>query len=177
MSTINPLIIRTALPFGYLIAYALLLGLGVLGVGLLATGVKRRAGVRAAGGAFVLAFTVYVVVVNIREEGALDMNPQIGNGSLLVGKWRNASGATLTLAADGTYRCVGAGECNVLMPSGAWRVTQESDDIEMRPSSAATAPTIYSIVSYRGHLRLAHQIHDPDTWDEEMPFEYVAPVS
>jgi hypothetical protein len=173
----NPLIIRTAAPFGYAIAFLLLVVLGVLGVGLLATGLRGRRKRRAAAGALVLGFTAYVVAVNLREEGALDMNPQIGSGAVLVGKWSSTGGDILTLAANGTYQCAGTTECGKLMSSGAWRVTQASDDIELHPLSAQASSIVYSVVSYRGRLRLAHQIHDPDTWDEEMPFEYLSPKS
>lgn len=170
----NPFVIRTAVPFGYLLAYGFLLGLVVVGIGLFATGIRRRTAKLAAVGALALGCAGYVVAVNIAEDDALDMNPSYGSGAALAGRWVGNDRTTLVLAPNGTYRCTGKGECLTLTSAGAWQAISGSHEVEFRSSSSSSSSLVYSIVSYRGHLRLAHLIEDPDIWDGEMPFEYVA---
>ena len=171
----NPLVIRTGAPFGYLFAYLIVMGGLIIGLALFATGLRRRHRGRAAMGAIVIAFLVYVVVVNIDEEDALDMNPVVRDATVLAGYWTGSHDVRLMLAADGSYRCVGYGECLRTTNTGTWDIRTGSHDIELHPSGSAVPNVVYTVVRYRGQLRLAHQIDDPDVWDGKMPFQFVPP--
>jgi hypothetical protein len=171
----SPFVIRTAVPFGYAIAYVLLLGLLGLGIALLGTGIRRRRRIRAGVGALILALVIYVVAINVTAEGELNLNPQIDSAEL-AGKWAGSHDVALMLAVDGTYRCAGRGECALLTTMGSWQRRPGSDEVELRPLSSGSEVLVYSIVTYRGRLRLAHHIEDADAWDGEMPFELVSPA-
>lgn len=173
----SPFVIRTAVPFGYLIAYGALLGLGVLGLVWLVGGVRRRRAGRALFGALAAGVAGYVLWVNEAEGRALDLNPSLGAPEQLVGAWRGDADAVLTLAADGAYRCAGAGECRALGRVGTWARAGDFD-VALRPAAAGGAGASgrvarYRVVAYRGRLRLAHPIDDdPDSWDGALLFAH-----
>jgi hypothetical protein len=113
------LVIRTAFPFGYLIAGVALLMLVLAGSVLLLVGLRatpRRGSLAASGGAL-LCFLALVVWANLDAE-AVDWNPWITDQSALVGSWRDGS-AVLELRADGRYVCRGRA-CTEVGPAGTW---------------------------------------------------------
>ena len=172
----NPLVVRTAFPFGYLLAFGALLGLGVLGLALLAAGARRRRPGWALVGALATAFAGYVFWVNVSEGDALDLSPPITAPGQLAGRWAGTGGAALELTADGAYRCAGGGECEALGRAGTW-ARQADNNVAFRPVTAGPAIR-YRVVRYHGRLRLAHPFEeDPDLWDGELPFERVAPAA
>jgi hypothetical protein len=148
-----PFVIRTAIPFGYLLAYGFLVGLVVVGIGLFATGIRRRTAKLAVVGALALGCAGYVVAVNIAEDDALDMNPSYGGGAALAGRWVGNDRTTLVLAPNGTYRCTGKGECLALThPQGpgkrsAVRTKSSSGHHRPVPRRSSTVSSHTAVVS------------------------------
>jgi len=170
----NPLVIRTAAPFGYLVVFAALFAAGFIGLCLVVFGLLSRRSSSVTGGAALTFFIAYVFWVNIAVDRDLDLNPRVAGMEALSGTWVYGS-AVLDLTSDGNYRCRGGGERLRLGDHGVW-VIVENTDIAFRSTATGPGPR-YRIVSYRRHLRLAHPIDDdPDLWDGVLLFEQTPPT-
>lgn len=115
----DALVFRTAIPLGYLFFFAAVVGAAVLGIALLAHGVRsrpRRTGAGVVGGGVVAACAL-VLWTNIAGDG-VEWNPLIHGSDALAGRWRDGR-ARLELAGDGTYTCTGRA-CGELGGSGRW---------------------------------------------------------
>src|SRR4051812_18563645 len=165
----NPLVIRTAFPLGYLFAGIVLLALAAGGLVLVVQGIRRNRGRRVALGAAIMLFVAYVVWVNNQADQSLELNPVVTAQSL-SGRWVNRD-AALLLRPAGRYECTGPSPCVGLGSAGAWS-RQGDFDVRLEPDHPATtaagsvAGVRYRVVSYDGELRLASPIdHEPDVWD------------
>jgi len=162
----------TAFPFGYLISavgflVALAFGLKLLLRGLGARPVDRA---RVAGGGAMLAMLGFFVVANGVYGGALEMNPAVTPVGV-TGEWR-LGGARLWLHADGTYRCQGYSECNIMRAEGRWWL----EDTRVLIFEALDGQrTPQDLVRYFGALRLTDPIGDPDSWEGRLTFAHVEP--
>jgi hypothetical protein len=163
----NPFVIRTAAPFGYLFVGLVLLSVGLLGLALLARGLWRRRYRQAGFGLCVGLFVAYVLWVNVAEGNALELNPQV-SAATLSGRWMHGD-AVLVLRSNGRYECRGAAECESVGVLGSW--TYKDYDVTLVSTHSSTAQDFlagarYRVVSYNGALRLASPIDDdPDMWD------------
>lgn len=170
----NPLVVRTGMPFGYLVAFLGIIALlaGGLAVTVVALrGRPARLGLAVAG-VLSTAFAILVLVVNVRAEDDLDLAPLITAEGSLFGAWQGGA-ARLVLNPDGTYDCSGRTKCGPLRTGGRW---SRSGDFDIRFNSGQSSVT-YHVVRYKGAFRLIEMDGDPDLWDGSFRFEQVDSTS
>ena len=168
----NPLVFRTAIPFGYLFFFGALLGVMVLGIGLAVTGWRKTpmVGLRIAVGLGLFVFGAVVLWINVSAEDSLDLNPSVTSASL-TGEWMDKE-AGMALLADGRYECKGERDCVSLGNHGTWSL---KDDFDLEFVSTDKRKVQRRVVRYRGKLRLSTQLGDPDAWDGKKTFEHYEP--
>ena len=172
MDILSLFVIRTALPFGYLIAAIALLGFAVLGLAQIWRGMRARPlqRGRVLAGVILVAAVTLIVAANEAYSAALDFNP-LTTTEDLKGEWRDGR-AVLLLLPDGRFSCAGGGECDLLGSNGTWL---KRNDHELEFRQHPDAAMFRRVVQYRGHLRLTELIDDPDSWDGRLTFELTAP--
>ena len=165
-------VIRTALPFGYLLVYVTLLGVAVVGLVQIWRGIRSRPlqRGRALAGVVLVAAVTLVVAANQAYSAALDLNPRTTTKDL-VGEWRDGR-AVLVLLPDGRFTCGGGGECDLLGSAGTWL---KRDDYELEFREQPDAAMFRRVVRYQGRYRLTELADDPDLWDGRLTFELNAP--
>jgi hypothetical protein len=154
---------RTAFPFGYLIFAAG--GLVAFSVGLYLVVTARPADrSRVIGGGGMVAMVLFFVAANLLYGAAIELNPTFTRADM-IGTWREDE-SQLSLHGDGTYRCQGDSQCNLMGSEGRWRLEGGSLTFERADGSLASQ----RVVRYFDALRFANPIEDPDSWDGRLTF-------
>lgn len=170
----NPLVVHTSVPFGYLVVFLGIIALLLGGLAVAVVALRRRParlGVATAG-LLSAAFAASVLVINIRADNDLDLNPLIRTDSSLYGAWLGG-GARLVLNPDSSYDCSGGNNCGQLRTSGRWN---RRGDFDIHFNSGQSSVT-YRVVRYKGTCRLIEGAGDPDLWDGSFLFEKIDSTS
>lgn len=170
----NVLVLRTAVPFGYLIAGVAFLALVVVGGGLVVAGLRawpRRWGIAAAG-ATLLGSLALVAWANLDAE-AVEWNPRIADPTTLVGAWRDDR-AVLELYADGRYTCQGRA-CAEVGAAGIWSRTGDFY-VSFTPVGRTTIE--WRVTERDGRYQfVGGDTHgDPDMWQPRPTFQQDPPA-
>ena len=151
----------------------LALALGCIAAVVAASWIVRRHR-RANRSAFWLATLVAVfgtcgtaAVVNVMEEGALELNPTF-SVEHLAGTWIDG-GAVLELGRDGSYSCAPRTSCGDLTAAGRWS-RREDFDVVLRPADGGSITR--RVIIFSGAFRLT-QMEDIDGWNRELTFKHL----
>ena len=162
------------IPHGHLFVVAFLAVCAIAGGAMVWRG--RQPGRRywLVAGILLLGFVAYLVYVIVDAETNVTWRAPTAATAPLVGRWSGDEG-TLTLSADGRYRCDAPGRCQLLTADGRWTRERPSGDVILWPP--ALAPRRYVIVAYRGRLRLIDYVVDRGDWDGRFVFSRADSVS
>lgn len=153
-------IIHTANPFGHLMYFGSIVVLGVIGLTALMSGIRRRRAWRSLTGGTLLAFSAFVIWLNITFDAALDLNPIIKNEAVLIGTWEGEN-SRLELHGNRTFTCHGESSCNPVGQSGTW----DFYNFSMGFSQEGKAPKSLRVISYVDKYCLIDMPDDPDLWN------------
>jgi hypothetical protein len=158
----------TALPFGYLIQFVVLVGGAVIVGALLLRGLRggdRRA-LRV--GAGITVGLLAVLMLSALQPSIDEMNPYpIADGALL-GRWVDGS-RSLELRADSTYVLRSGTR---LIASGRFHLF----DWNLRFAGASGAEEAWRVVIAGGEYRITPDLEDFDVWDGNLGFRRAPPA-
>jgi len=152
--------IRTAIPFGYLIIALFLFAIVVIGI--LVFFFAGRFGFPRArwGGLVAVGLVVALVFADVAFSAKLELNPWIQSNASVIGTWSDGSQA-LTLTSDGSFKH----ETESGFTEGTW----EREDWNLELHSGGNAITYMRFIQYGDELRLlTSPLGDPDTWDGDL---------
>jgi hypothetical protein len=108
------------------------------------------------------------LLVFVRDESAIDVNPLITSEAELLGVWSEAH-AALELDRNGRYVCRGR-SCGQLAARGRW---DRSGDFAVHfapDTNQGVALQAFRIVSYHGRLYMAPAPGNLEQWDPDLRF-------
>jgi hypothetical protein len=167
----NPLVFQTAIPFGHAIFLGALFVALLVGIGLAVGGLRKnpRASFPLIAGLSLIAFVAIVTWVNVSEGDSLELNPVVTSAGL-TGEWMDKE-AGLALLADGSFECIGKGDCDALGHSGKWKLVS---DFDIRFTSKDRPEVERRVVLYKGKMRFSETSKD-DELIGKLTFEHWTP--
>ena len=167
------IMLRTAIPFGYLFIAIILAGLLIVGVTCFVLGWRTRKRPLQVMGAALTFALVGVIAGEVIMDSLLDWNPLVRDDAQVVGTWSGVRGMwkdfheTMTLRADHT--------CEYHSDAEGFTGKWDRNDWNLHVT-AQGVDSMMRFIEYSGELRLLHHPpDDPDTWDGDLGLKRVLP--
>ena len=165
--------LRTAIPLGYLFIALALGGLLLVGVSCFVAGWRFKKRPLKIVGAVISLGVIGLITAEVVMDSLLEWNPLVRNDSEVVGTWQRKRSfwmdldETLTLRADHTFEYRSDHESF----TGTW----QRNDWNLHIAASGVDP-LMRFISFFGELRLLRRPpDDPDTWDGDLGLKRVLP--